>query len=226
MLSKAGSLSRINVQNNIDQKDGIFNIYFENYNTVWFATNGNGAVKYNIKNENMKFYKNGNKGFGAEKNIVYNILKNKQGDTFIGTYLSGLNICKDGDKFKNYNLSNENDIKDNSINIIFEDSENNIWIGTDKGAAIFDVKEEKIYNIEEIGKNKIISSFAEDNKKNLWIGTINEGLIKYNIKDKKVEKINSKNEIDIKNICGMIKVLLKKKLKQLEQLEKNYDINL
>jgi len=28
------------------------------------------------------------------------------------------------------------------------------------------------------------------------------------------------------NICGMIKVLLKKKLKQLEQLEKSYDINL
>lgn len=197
-------LSRINIQKEIDKKDGIFDIYFENEETAWIATYENGLAKYEINKNKLEYYKDNENGFCASKNMVYNILKNKNGEIFAGTYFSGINISEDGKKFKNYSIKTENTLNDNSINVIFEDSEKNIWIGTDKGVNIFDIDKKEFISLEAIERNTIISSITEDIEKNIWIGTINQGIIKYDKKQKKVKKISKEDGLEVENICGII----------------------
>ena len=76
----------------------------------------------------------------------------------------------------------------NDVTAIAIDSNNNKWIGTDRGGlARFDGTNWTIYNgfnsgLPNTGPNKIVNSIHSiviDSKGNLWIGTILGGLVKY-----------------------------------------------
>ncbi len=77
-----------------------------------------------------------------------------------------------------------------SINIvvdIFEDSQNNLFLGTNKGLAIYNRSEERFVQIRpeiSIKRRKIskYNAIREDKNGALWIGSVREGLIKYDVK--------------------------------------------
>jgi len=81
-------------------------------------------------------------------------------------------------------LDNRNGLSNSSVNNIFVDKDQLLWIGTWDGLNRYDGTKFSVYN-HNIGKVKnsigsnVIQSINEDNHKNIWINTIG-GISRYN----------------------------------------------
>jgi signal transduction histidine kinase/ligand-binding sensor domain-containing protein len=89
-----------------------------------------------------------------------------------------------GSEFLRFESLNSNDnLSQNTINVIYKDHLGFVWIGTDNGLNRFDGKTFKIFKKSPYGKNSIganqITSIAEDSAGHLWIGTWQNGISVY-----------------------------------------------
>ncbi len=79
------------------------------------------------------------------------------------------------------NSANKGTLSSNTIEIIFEDSSNNLWIGTQNGLNLYDPENQsfKVYmhtdRPSSIGGN-YIQSIIEDKEGRLWVGNVQNGL--------------------------------------------------
>jgi ligand-binding sensor domain-containing protein/signal transduction histidine kinase len=124
-------------------------------------------------------------GLSHEK--VYCTLQDSKGYMWFGTR-NGLSLY-DGYNFTVYrnDPENSNSLTSNHIQVLHEDSQGNIWIGTyDGGLNVYDRYTNTFrafqYNPEDpnsIGSNNIYAIY-EDSKQQIWIGTYGGGLCKFN----------------------------------------------
>lgn len=88
-------------------------------------------------------------------------------------------------KFANEQLDNTKGLSNSSVNTIFQDSENLIWIGTWDGLNRYDGNNFKIFrpepNNENSISNHVILKIAEDNTGNIWVLTMH-GINRYDKK--------------------------------------------
>ena len=91
-------------------------------------------------------------------------------------------------KYSLEQLDNTKGLSNSSVNCIFQDSENLIWIGTWDGLNRYNANDFKIFrpelNNESSLSNQVILKIGEDNKGRIWILTIH-GINQY---DKKADK--------------------------------------
>jgi len=110
-------------------------------------------------------------------NGITDIKQDHKGLMWFGSR-EGLN-CWDGYHFTVYkhNSQDPHSLRNNMINIIYEDSDNNLWIGTWKGLDLFDREHNKFihYNLDS-NEELYITNILEDSGHNLWISTLREGL--------------------------------------------------
>lgn len=144
---------------------------------------------------------------GLSQNTVHRIIQDNKGFIWFAT--------EDGlDKYNGYNfivykniLHDSNSISDNFIWTIYEDKEENLWIGTNSGGLCkFDREHENFTTFKNDPKNpnslvlNNVRAISEDSFGNIWIGTEN-GLDKL---DKKTNKFihfkhNPENENSLSN---------------------------
>ena len=79
----------------------------------------------------------------------------------------------------------------NTITCLYEDRSGVIWVGTNKGINILNIKQQFSNKINNILNTygiyeSSITTFLEDNNNDLWIGTDGNGLIKFNLTKKEV----------------------------------------
>ena len=143
---------------------------------------------------------------GLSNEYVTSIFQDSKGYMWIGT-IDGLNRY-DGERITVYNcnIDNDNSLSSSYINDIEEDSMGNIWVATDSGLDIIDMSTNTIININDIkrkNRDKIqnlkITTLLKDNKEDvIWVGTEN-GLMKVDIKNDKLETLyhdkNNKNSL-------------------------------
>ncbi|MCB9209262.1 MAG: hypothetical protein H6609_07750 [Ignavibacteriales bacterium] len=147
---------------------------------------------------------------GLSQITVHAILQDSKGFLWFGTE-DGLN------RYDGYNFTifrhdpmDSNSISDNFIWSLFEDSENNIWIGTNSGGLnkynystnAFTNFLNKNYNATNLSGNNIREIF-EDSDKELWIGTNNYGLFKFSKSDNSFSKVNllEQENVSIRALC-------------------------
>ncbi len=137
----------------------------------------------------------------TSKSGIYTISQDQFGIMWIGTNGAGL-YKYDGTNFIAYeqdsNLSNS--INSNIIYTTYVDLRNRLWIGTDEGLCLYNRNLNTFENIDiqkKLKKENVISvkSIIEDNRGNLFLGTFNSGLLKLNIKSRKITTI----KLDIPN---------------------------
>jgi ligand-binding sensor domain-containing protein len=87
---------------------------------------------------------------------------------------------KDGLRFQTYSTSSDLKINSNKVNFILEDTQKNIWMGTDKGLFSVTIKNEDSEAEEKISNNAFYSAFITktnlffgDKDGNIWIIKIN-----------------------------------------------------
>ncbi|WP_303006777.1 ATP-binding protein [Romboutsia ilealis] len=96
------------------------------------------------------------------------------------------------------NLTNSDGLSQTSINTIYQDSLDYIWIGTKNGLNKYNSFEFDIYNKGLSEKRNIIdgniTSIIEDLNNNLWVGTY-DGISKINLKTDKITNYTTNNSM-------------------------------
>lgn len=124
-----------------------------------------------------------------DKNTKFlSLFKCKNGYLLAGT-TSGL-FKFDGSAFHKIDIDRRGTA--DSITAIFEDNQNNLWIGCNSGCiATTQGGKLKYISPEEGTPAKKITSFTQDKKGNIWFGTAGEGL--YRFYNKKMYLVNDDN---------------------------------
>ena len=141
-------------------------------NRVWIGTDGG-----------LDVYDNGLKvdHFSKETgdlpdNFIMAALKDSEGNLWFGS--SERYVIRYTPKNKRFTVMNA--IKTvASVRCFYEDREKRIWIGTNNGLFIYNLKTGEVRNLTTETSNlpdNVILSVAEDEKGNLWIGTFGQGI--------------------------------------------------
>ena len=132
-----------------------------------------------------RYFRHYNNKHGLSHNTVYASIQDKRGFMWFGTE-DGLNRF-DGHTFKvyHYNSSTVNCIPNNFIISLFEDSEERIWICTNKGVCFYDYRTDTFTPFRLDAEQEHIEHFRhvkEDTQKNLWFIS-HQRIVKYNLTD-------------------------------------------
>lgn len=150
----------------------MYNLAVESDSTFLISAH-TGLMRFNYKKETIERIK--------ELSNQYNLGTQQINDVhifndnlYISTRENGLYIKnqKTG-SVKYYNKENEQDLLSNSIFTVFVDSDNTLWIGTDKGVNYIKKGNDKILKLD-LSPNIsgiITIGFLEDLQKNIWIST-------------------------------------------------------
>lgn len=187
-IDQSNGLSSNRITGIIKEKDGF----------VWIGT-GNGLNRYDGKE--FKIYNSNNSSL--ESNNISDILLDKKGRIWVATQGGGLNLydhlSDDFIVYKN-DVNNPTSLPSNQLYKLFEDSNENLWIGSENGLCLF-VEESKVFipynqslNGYSINQNSVTSIFESDDG-NLWIGTFGSGLSKFSISNKRFKNIESDDKI-------------------------------
>jgi len=163
---------------------------------IYYLATDAGLKIYNRHTNTFKhYYSNKNDPYSLSNNHLYSLLKDEQGQIWIGTYGGGLNRFNPRTgRFKAYRTAEDSGISSNIIRGLFRDSKNNIWVSTPDGLNRFDFKTSrfKVYSNADGFPSNVFRQITEDPNGNLWITTEN-GLSKF---DPKRMVINNFDETD------------------------------
>ena len=154
---------------------------------LWLSTYHRG-IEYFNKNTGEFTHYNTTTLPNLPSNNVWTVVEDGNGKIYIGHVEHGMSIVslktKRVKNFK-YNPDNKNGIPGNHVHCIYKDSTDNIWIGTERGAALFDTQTEQFFSINQIANIPSTSTVFDirqmDNKK-IWMATELNGIFIVDIK--------------------------------------------
>jgi len=112
----------------------------------------------------------------------------------------------------NYNENDPDGISSNQLLRIFEDSNKNLWIGSQSGLSVIQSKDKeegkfKVYQPSDLDPNSIpsnsIRQIFEDSNQNIWLAT-ERGLARYISEADNFETINQKNGLPVNEITSIV----------------------
>ena len=149
------------------------------------GTNGQGLLKFDTTArtfEQSPIFDSQHSSIGAK--VIVCLFQSSEGCLWVGTYTQGLlKIC--GDQVSHFLPSDEkNSISDNNVWSVFEDSNQEVWIGTLlNGLDRYDSKSNTFLNYNQSNELTVnyVTDIEEDNQKQIWIAT-GQGLTVYDMK--------------------------------------------
>ena len=174
----------------------ILSLLLDKESKLFIGTENEGL--YTIKNgQKNKYVSNSASLNQISGNSIWSLYEDNSGLTWIGMYLKGLNkIDKLENKFKKiqkFQCGNEKV----ELDLVgpLEETENDLWIGTD-GNGLYSFNKElgkfKCHDFGPLGSQQAVTTIIEADKNILWIGTWKDGIIKYDFINEQHQIINSK----------------------------------
>jgi ligand-binding sensor domain-containing protein/DNA-binding response OmpR family regulator/nitrogen-specific signal transduction histidine kinase len=161
-----------------------------NQKEVWFGTDGSGIYVLDTKSHLLKavYVSDENKPGSLSGNTVSDMLMDERNCIWITTGTNGISFCDS--RFNNrqwitHEQNNSNSLLSNHINTIMEDSDGDLWYGTNHGVSLFRKKSQQWTHFlnnkdKEAGSSTIILALCEDSWKNVWAGGYGTGLFSIN----------------------------------------------
>lgn len=181
-------------------------LHYDNKNTLWIGTHGNGLWKYTLTTKSLDKIEWVKPQF-IRAICTHPINKNQ---LILGTWKDGLFIInfktKNVENYK-HDVSELSSLADDKIVSLYVDENNLLWIGTYNGGTdVLDLNRRRFKIINQnnsdldILPGKTVTHIAQQND-NLWFCTNSAGLVKYNEKNAKKTYYNSteKKEFRIKS---------------------------
>lgn len=129
---------------------------------------------------------------------VWDLYIDSKDNLWVGTE-NGLNLYNYKTKeFKKFFTSktDENTLSDNFITSISEGENDEIWVGTKNGLNILNRNTGKVTRIlQNVLPSNYIIKLYKDSDNNMWIATQDGGVVKFNLKDKKIDKLENVNKV-------------------------------
>lgn len=170
----------------------VWDIKSDRIGNLWVGTLRDGLCYFSPKTKNYSYYKNDPNDLSSlVDDDVFSLLIDSDNNLWVGT-AHGISIFNTVDKrFLNLTKTDLFSLKVAILNI-FEDSNKNIWLGTNgRGIAIINKKDysiEKMITEEEGLPSNAICSIQPDNSGYNWVSTYN-GLVKINRNDLAITEI-------------------------------------
>ena len=152
---------------------------------IYYLATDAGLKIYNSFNNTFKhYYSNKNDKYALSNNHLYSLLKDQNGEIWIGTYGGGLNHFNPvTGRFRVFGPAENSGsgVSSNMIRGLFRDSGNNIWVSTPDGLNKYDFKRKRfvVYSKVDGFSSNVFRDVTEDRKGNIWVTTEN-GLSKLN----------------------------------------------
>lgn len=104
---------------------------------------------------------------GLPQSTVNDIIQTQDGYIWLATF-GGL-VRFDGYSFKTFNRSNTEGMNYDRAVTIFEDSNKNIWVGTEQGVVKLNNGEAISFDLNKTSSSEIAGSFKEDKEGRIWV---------------------------------------------------------
>lgn len=171
----------------------VYSIYEDADSSLWLGTSGYGLVhiKFSISEAYIsinlfeRYIATGNNK-GPVNNIIYSIASGGENHLWVGCRYGGLNLFDKRKKiFKELNgLSGDNVLSNNDVLYVYNDTKDNLWVGTSYGLNLLQnarlLKENAgviKFTTENGLPNNTIHGIIEDAGHNIWVST-NKGIAK------------------------------------------------
>jgi signal transduction histidine kinase/ligand-binding sensor domain-containing protein/DNA-binding response OmpR family regulator len=182
----------------------IYAFWLENNQNLWIGTESGGINILNFQTGKYQYITR-----GANPKLESNTIKcfepDNQGNLWVGSFLGGISVIdiKSRTIKRSFlkNVFDNNSISDNRVWTIHRDINGNMWIGSDGGLDMCNIKTGKIEHYSQLIKGKPALWISEDKEHDLWIST-SKFIYVYNVSTHKVKEINAPGRelfIDSKN---------------------------
>ncbi|WP_298737487.1 hybrid sensor histidine kinase/response regulator transcription factor [uncultured Chitinophaga sp.] len=162
---------------------------------LWVGTEDGGLQYFNATTRTFQQYPFSPGQQKLSYHNIHTLLREQGGNIWIGLFAAGINVLnpKTGRvEYFQHQPGNIHSLNSNNVFCIYQDRDNQIWIGTDRGLDLFDSERREFTRVLQDGvSNTIIYDIYEDNNKTLWFATYNDGLIYYNKKTDQWDKVTA-----------------------------------
>lgn len=156
---------------------------------IWIGTYGKGIDVFEPQSGKFRHYKASSVKGSLSNNVILNLYKDLSGEVWIGTMSGGLNVWdKKSDTFKVYVKSGGNSISDNIVRAIFQPKAGFMYLATEKGLNIFDIKNQRFTSYQNKNNDPFsisddaVYTIFRDKEGGVWAGTYFGGLNYYHDK--------------------------------------------
>ena len=156
-------------------KTSVFGIFEDHDKNLWIASGGDGIYKYQLKSQSFIRY---NRSDLIPSRYIACIMKDSQDRIWVGTEGEGISVLQeeDGHLRKLFSLQHDSNqistISDNRIYSLYEDVEQNVWIGTGNGLDKYDSHSKQISHWSGSPQGIPPGSVAgvlSDQQGNIWV---------------------------------------------------------
>ena len=171
------------------------------HNNIFIGLDGAGIRMFDASNYQIKnvWIKTEDISGGISDNSIQDIHCDLEGRIWISTWFAGITIIdfqKPKLEFIKHQF-NINSILSSHINSVFEDSDGDLWFGTNFGVSVLKKSINKWDNLSSLENSKELSGYkiltiAEDDRRRIWIGGYANGLHCYDKNSKKLTDFTSK----------------------------------
>jgi ligand-binding sensor domain-containing protein/signal transduction histidine kinase len=154
----------------------VLSIFEDSRHQMWFGTWAGGLNRYEERtNRFVHYLPDPDNSRGLSNPNIFSIHSSRQtGQLLVGTY-NGLHVLTNEKTGAFEKYMDPVFQHNNYISRLYEDSGNNLWIGTIEELAVYDRKGEKIRPFAKSGEPGSVSGFinciTEDQKGRLWVGS-------------------------------------------------------
>ncbi|MGN6396058.1 MAG: hybrid sensor histidine kinase/response regulator transcription factor [Mucilaginibacter sp.] len=159
---------------------------------IWLGTDGDGIYKKKLTGEVIQHYFADVPGATLKNVAILSAYRSRNNDLWFGSYANGLfKYSKKNGRFTNYmhNAGDPTSLCKNDVRAIFEDSDDNLWVGTNNGGiSVLPKNGNKFINYSTANKalpGDNIRAICQDSKGVIYVGTYGSGLLCYDKKHKK-----------------------------------------
>jgi ligand-binding sensor domain-containing protein len=166
------------------------NIFVDNNDKIWIATDGSGFFSYDPASNKFKQYGSSGGGKGTNQKLILDILPEDDRYLLIAVDQGGINrFDKVTETFEYfvYDQANDDGLNNNGIWCLYKDKEDVLWVGTSGGGLNYSNPKKERFKLFTHNNNNPASMsysftgcFYEDHQGLIWIGTDGGGLDVYN----------------------------------------------
>lgn len=188
-------------------------VYKDKDGDIWIGTHGGGLNLLSSSTKKFKkFWIEPNQSLATRSEIVA-LLEDKDGLFWVGSQTGLTLFTKEAGPISPHKLPPVlESLSGKNIKILYQDSRNDIWIGTTVGLYKYNKQQFKLQCFTPVIPSNSVSTNAnyfncitEDGKGNIWVGLYHRGLAKYAFKTNKFEAIyTTKDGLPNDNVVGIV----------------------